>query len=158
MKSLLLLVLAFAIPPIASAAQHTSALEPFYGVWIGPEPTRNVDIAIWRSRAGIEMTLRNLGHHDPVRITLQFDGTKADTLALKSATPPTGVGENYWAEIEGARLIVFHSRAANGEAAQVSRYEYSIYEGQMTLNHVLSRNGDVLRTETVKLRRSKVVM
>ncbi|MDH3715252.1 MAG: hypothetical protein OET44_15560 [Gammaproteobacteria bacterium] len=159
-----------AAAPIVSATKHTASLELFYGVWIGHTSVvqgralhtdlaaRDVDVAVWKTDTGIEMTLRNLSGDAPARITLHFVTTNSDTLDIKQTTPPAAAGEAYWARIRESRLMVFHSSTAEDGVEQLARYEYSISQGQMTLKHILSRNGEVLRTETVSLRRAKVVM
>lgn len=156
--------------PVATASSDTAALEKFYGVWIGRGivveerakrtvfATRDIDVAIWESETGFDITWRNVSRDETTRVTIHFAAAREpDTFEVKWTDPPLSADERFWAQIEGDRLTVYLS-GVDDDVERVARYECSVSDGHMTFKYTLSRGGELLETVTSNLYRAKVVM
>lgn len=152
-----------------AAARDGGVLDQFLGVWSGRgvvmvnqagkavATARDIDVALWSSESGYEMTWTNLSQSGAPRIMIRFSALSEPGIVKVTWTDlPQGTDARL--QLEDSRLTVFLS-GVTPHLKPLARYDYSMSDdGRMTLEYALSHGSKRLESVTTQLDRAKVVM
>ncbi len=151
-----------------STAHDSDALEQFLGVWRGQgvvlnqagqtvTEVRNIDIALWPSENGYEMSWSNLDQNQAPRAMIHFAEPGEHNSTGISWTNPAE-GTKVTLQHKGSRLTVILS-GETPKPDSLARYDYTLLDdGQIVLQYSLSQDDETLVRLTAQLYRAKVVM